>query len=82
MDSVKVLLTCIEKVSRQTANLDSMWLPTTATYPRRISTQTLEKFFRNGFVHMPKLDIGRGGPWEEMEGLKAAMLGQSDFQVD
>jgi fructosamine-3-kinase len=33
-----------------------------------------EEFFINGFEHMLRLNIERGGPWEEMESLKPAML--------
>jgi protein-ribulosamine 3-kinase len=37
-------------------------------------TDTWEEFFLNGFNHMLNLNIERGGPWEEVEGLKTAML--------
>ena len=33
-----------------------------------------EEFFVDGFKHMLKLNIERGGPWEEMEDLKSSML--------
>ena len=37
-------------------------------------TDTWEEFFFNGFKHMLNLNLERGGPWEEMETLKDAML--------
>lgn len=37
-------------------------------------TDTWEEFFHKGFIHMLNLNIERGGPWEEMENLKGAML--------
>ncbi|KAL4970911.1 NADP-dependent oxidoreductase domain-containing protein [Aspergillus stella-maris] len=44
-------------------------LPQDNTY-----TDTWEQFFINGFKHMIKLNIIRGGPWPALEGLEAAML--------
>ncbi|PGH18077.1 hypothetical protein AJ79_00704 [Helicocarpus griseus UAMH5409] len=35
---------------------------------------TWEQFFTKGFEHMLNLNLERGGPWEEMEALKPAML--------
>jgi fructosamine-3-kinase len=37
-------------------------------------TDTWEEFFIRGFSHMLNLNVERGGPWEEMESLKPAML--------
>lgn len=37
-------------------------------------TDTWEEFFTNGFKYMLDLNIDRGGPWEEMEILKQAVL--------
>ncbi|KAL4879790.1 NADP-dependent oxidoreductase domain-containing protein [Aspergillus karnatakaensis] len=44
-------------------------LPQDNTY-----TDTWEQFFINGFKHMIKLNIIRGGPWPALEGLEAAMV--------
>ncbi|KFY40756.1 hypothetical protein V495_05287 [Pseudogymnoascus sp. VKM F-4514 (FW-929)] len=35
---------------------------------------TWEEFFTNGFKHMLSMNIDRGGPWEEMERLKSAVI--------
>ncbi|KFY64856.1 hypothetical protein V496_02973, partial [Pseudogymnoascus sp. VKM F-4515 (FW-2607)] len=35
---------------------------------------TWEEFFTNGFKHMLTMNIDRGGPWEEMEGLRSSVI--------
>ena len=35
---------------------------------------TWEEFFIHGFEHMIQLNIERGGPWKELEGLDTAMI--------
>lgn len=35
---------------------------------------TWEEFFTNGFKHMLTMNIDRGGPWEEMAGLRSSVI--------